>query len=119
MKLIFVYNADTGVFNAITDTIHKVMSPDTYECRLCQITYGMTSMQNAWREFLSDIEGEKVFLHRNEFQKQHPDIPANLPAIFTEEMGQLYPFLTAEEINECSDLESLMETVKSKLSAKG
>ncbi len=40
MKLIFFCNADTGIFNAMRDTIHKVLSPSTYQCRLCYISYG-------------------------------------------------------------------------------
>ncbi len=117
MNILFVYNADAGVFNAISDSIHKVMSPDTYECQLCKITYGMTSMQKEWRQFLDGLVAKKTFLHRNEFQKQYPDIPSNLPAIFTEEAGQLYPFLNADEINQCEDLDALIEAVSTRIAA--
>jgi len=41
MKLIFFYNADTGIFNAMTDTIHKVLYPSTYQCHHCYISHGL------------------------------------------------------------------------------
>ena len=33
-SIVFVYNADSGLFNMVTDTAHKMLSPDTYECNL-------------------------------------------------------------------------------------
>jgi hypothetical protein len=40
MKLLFVYNADSGLFNSIAEAAHKIVSPQTYRCDLCRITYG-------------------------------------------------------------------------------
>ncbi len=116
MKLIFVYNADQGVFNAITDTIHKVLSPSTYECQLCQFTYGMTTMHKKWRDYLVNLDVETVFLHRDEFLKKYPAIKVELPAIFVDDAGQMRPFLTAEEINACSNLDALIEAVDKQIS---
>jgi hypothetical protein len=39
-SLLFVYNADSGVFNLVTDIAHKIFSPQTYACQLCCITHG-------------------------------------------------------------------------------
>jgi len=35
-RIIFVYNTDDGLFNALMDTAHKIFSPATYECSLCR-----------------------------------------------------------------------------------
>ncbi|MCF7977351.1 hypothetical protein U5801_08255 [Lamprobacter modestohalophilus] len=40
-ELIFVYNADTGLFNQLADAAHKAFSADTYACNLCRVTYGL------------------------------------------------------------------------------
>ncbi len=118
MKLILVYNANDGLFNSITDTVHKVMSPSTYECRLCQFTYGMTGMLKKWRGFLSGISHEKEFLHRNEFSKRFPNNDTQLPAIFTEGPDGLQTFVSAEEMNACSDLDELISLVNDRLGLK-
>lgn len=31
-SLIFVYNANSGMWNTMLDTIHKTVSPETYQC---------------------------------------------------------------------------------------
>ena len=51
-ELIFIYNAESGLFNAVSDYLHKVISPDTYACSLCQITYGNLGMKKKWKDFL-------------------------------------------------------------------
>jgi hypothetical protein len=37
-KLVFVYNADSGLFDAMTDTIRKVVAPMTQNCNPCALT---------------------------------------------------------------------------------
>ena len=31
-KIIFVYNADSGLVNGLIDWAHKIVSPETYSC---------------------------------------------------------------------------------------
>jgi hypothetical protein len=38
ISLVFVYNADSGVFNTLSDIAHKIFSPETYACNLCALT---------------------------------------------------------------------------------
>ena len=45
--LIFVYNANGGFFNGFSDYIHKLVSPKTYECSLCAITYDNLGMKKS------------------------------------------------------------------------
>ena len=42
-RLLFVYNADTGLFNALADSAHKILSPQTYQWVLCEVTLIHTS----------------------------------------------------------------------------
>ena len=38
-ELIFIYNAKSGFINELVDIPHKIISPETYDCNLCAITY--------------------------------------------------------------------------------
>ena len=63
--LIFVYNARSGVFNTLIDYFHKMISPSTYECSLCQITYDL-KMKKAWKDFVEKTPHKFYFLHSEE-----------------------------------------------------
>ncbi len=68
--LMFVYNADSGMFNTLSDMAHKVFSPRTYSCNLCALTHSTFSMRDEWKEFIESLGVELEFLHRDEFRKR-------------------------------------------------
>ena len=108
-KLIFVYNADSGLLNALKDAVHKTVSPDTYECNLCAITYGSVSMKPEWRKFIRSLLVETEFLHRDEFLEVYGPGEGDFPAIFRSDRKLL---ISAEEINRCGSLEELKRLVE-------
>jgi hypothetical protein len=115
-RLIFVYNADGGRLAGLKDMFHKILWPATYPCSLCAITYGATSMQPAWRDFVQALPVPVEFLHRDEFVRDHPQwrdypLPAALAVAAT---GELQPFITAPEMD-AADLNGLMELVRVRL----
>jgi len=59
-KLIFVYNADSGLLNAMKDWAHKIVSPETYPCSLCALTYDNLGMRRPWREFIKVHQGTGI-----------------------------------------------------------
>ena len=65
--LLFVYNADSGLFNLLADIGHKIFSPDTYACELCMLTHGYFSENKAWRHFIDALDCDCRFMHRDEF----------------------------------------------------
>jgi hypothetical protein len=71
-KLLLVYNAYNGAFNALADTLHKVFSPATYQCSLCQYTCGLTGMVLPWKKFLDSLGLESRFLYRDGFREEFP-----------------------------------------------
>jgi hypothetical protein len=81
-RLLFVYNADGGLMNALRDMVHKIRSPETYECSLCAVTYGALSMRPEWKAYLKRLPHEIVFLHRDEWRQAFPTATEPLPAIF-------------------------------------
>ena len=115
-KLIFVYNADSGKFNALTDSLHKLISPDTYECRLCELTHGFFSEKSEWSNFLKEQNFEACFLHRDEFVEKYPDYSESLlPAIFQVQKSGLTCTISAKDFKSISDLEELCAKLKSSL----
>ncbi|RGP42197.1 hypothetical protein BPTFM16_02509 [Altererythrobacter insulae] len=86
-QLLIVYNADGGIFNMIADGVHKVVSPDTYPCSLCAVSYGLISMHTAWRKYLKSQPHEVVFHHKDDFAEAYPGHGIELPAILLRERG--------------------------------
>ena len=80
--LVFVYNANSGLFNTLSDIAHKILSPQTYACNLCAITHTPLGMRQEWKTFLEHLELEKEFLHTDEFHARYGLEEMKLPAIF-------------------------------------
>lgn len=94
--LVFVYNADGGLFNSLADRAHKILSPQTYQCNLCSLTYSNFGMKKEWKEFLSRLELPMEFLHRDEFEAQYGMEETPLPAIFKKVKDELEVWINAE-----------------------
>ncbi|CAA6678372.1 MULTISPECIES: hypothetical protein [unclassified Lentimonas] len=119
-KLILVYNADSGFFNALSSSVHKALSPETYECQLCRITYGMTRMEDEWKSYLDQLPVALEALHRNELSAKYPSLAAEpLPAIFISDAGKLDVLLNAASINDSADITTLIERVDLALTTAG
>ena len=115
-RLIFVYNAGGGLFPGLKDLFHKILSPATYTCSLCAVTYGATSMRPEWQQFIKALPVPVNFLHRDEFERDYPQWRSQpLPAAFAvAESGALTPFIRAEEMD-AADLNGLMKLVQERL----
>lgn len=108
MKLIFVYNADSGLFNTLTDIAHKLLAPDTYQCQLCAITHSAFHEREEWRSYIESLGVECEFLHRDEFQRSYGENETTaLPAVFLENHGKLQPYVGAREINAAETIDGL------------
>lgn len=112
MKLIFVYNADTGLFNSLTDWTHKVISPSTYECNLCALTHGNFGIKKEWREFIEGIDMEKEFLHRDEFIRKYGARFKNAPCILMGSGNNISEVISNDEINNCKTLDELKQKIE-------
>ena len=114
--LLFVYNADGGRLAGLKDMFHKILSPATYPCSLCAVTYGATKMRPEWQQFVQALPMPVEFLHRDEFVRDYPQHQNQpLPAAFAvAETGELSPFIEAAEMD-AADLNELMELVRARL----
>lgn len=110
MKLIFVYNINSNLFALITGTVHKLASPETYQCNLCRLTYPLASMDREWKKFTKSLPYQAVFLHRDEFNKQYPKHKnTQLPAVFIEKASDISLLIPNEEINKAKNISELIE----------
>lgn len=114
-SILFVYNADSGFFNTLTDTAHKLFSPQTYQCNLCAITYGTFAIRKEWQEFLQTLDAELEFLHRDELKEKYGIGDVALPAIFRKSADGLQVWIRAEEINACADLGALQGVIRERV----
>ncbi|MDL2345062.1 hypothetical protein QOL99_12995 [Deinococcus sp. MIMF12] len=111
--LIFVYNADSGAVNALRDLWHKTVSPQTYACSLCAVTYGPLGMRREWRDFVRGLEREVRFLHRDELVAEFGLRDVGLPAAYeVRPDGRLREWLPASELRTVTTLDGLMRRVK-------
>jgi len=116
IKIIFVYNADSSLFAQLTDYTHKLISPQTYKCNLCRITYGNLGMKQEWKEFIQQLSYKIVFLHKDEFLRLYPTLSTvSFPAVFQEKNNTLVHKITSKEINSKLSLRELKDLVYKKL----
>lgn len=111
--LVFVYNADSGMFNTLTDIAHKIFSPQTYECNLCAISHSYLSERGEWKEFIEELGVECEFLHRDEFLKKYNSNEKTFPVVFELVDDKLELKLSADKINQCKSMDDLKTAINS------
>ena len=118
-KLVFVYNADSGLLNLLVDAAHRVIRPSTYPCRLCAVTYSLAGMRSEWKTFVQSLGVPVEFLHRDELRNQYGIADVPLPAAFIHSEGQISPWISATEINDCRSIDELKQLVRLRLDRRG
>ncbi len=82
-ELIFIYNAKSGIGNAFIDWAHKIISPKTYDCNLCSITYNNLGKEIKWKEFLNNINVHSRFYYIDHLKElDFVDEKTELPCVF-------------------------------------
>ncbi|MEL7011601.1 MAG: GTPase [Cyanobacteria bacterium J06588_4] len=109
MELIFVYNADSGFINTLMDIGHKALDPDTYQCNLCSLTFGIVGEHKKWRQFREESSAEMRFLHRDEFEQEYQQ-EFDYPVILKSE-PQLEVAISRSELEDIPTLENLIKRV--------
>lgn len=115
MKLIFVYNATSGALQALLDTVHKMVSPDTYPCELCELTHGVFKEKEEWSRFRQSLEIPALFVHKDEFLKQYRSkwLPKyDFPIVLIEVNGSLEIAIAKEAFERLKTSEDLIKAVQ-------
>lgn len=116
--LFFVYNANSGLNNALLDSAHKLLSPKTYDCKLCQLTYGLWTENKKWKAFREQSPVEMIFLHKDEYTKTFKskfESLYDLPVILYQDNYDLSLIMSKDELNEIEEVDTLISKIESRL----
>ena len=113
--LVFVYNAESGVFNTLADVAHKIFSPQTYACNLCALTHTTFGMRSEWRRFLDSLDRPLEFLHADELKARYAVEGVPLPAIFRRDGEKVEMLIDACSINACRTMDDLKQLILKRL----
>ncbi len=117
MKLVFIYNANSGKLNAYLDSMHKILSPKTYPCSLCDITYGVFKENPTWKSFRESAKLDMKFLHIDEFKHVYKSKGLqkfDYPVILIENSENLEVFIGKDELDELQSPEELIGLIESR-----
>ena len=119
-RLVLVYNADAGIVAGLFDLAHKLVSPATYPCSLCGVTYGSFGMHRQWRDYLSSLTVPVAFFHRPDFHAAFPafaDEP--LPLVARDDGGVLTIWLDAAALMSLTTVDALIAALTLRIDAAG
>lgn len=117
-RLIFVYNAFSGLHNGVLDSMHKFFSPGTYTCDLCRITHGVFSEKSDWKKFRKESKLEMEFLHLDEFRKQYASkfgYKYDFPVVLRSNGENLEILVASEEVAEIDSVTRLINVIKERV----
>ena len=110
--LIFIYNAQSGAFHSLIDYFHKALSPTTYECSLCSLTYNNYGQVRAWKQFIQSLNIPVYFKYSDHLSDIGMDRQTKLPIVVCTDHSLV---ASAEEINQCETITTLIELIRKKL----
>lgn len=114
IRLHFIYNAKTGIFNKLTDFAHKAISPATYQCNLCALTYGTFTRKQEWADYIKSLPLKAEFIYRDEW-KHRSGYKAYPLVVLQREDNEVEVLLDARQLNELKSLEELKMALKDAL----
>ena len=115
-KLIFVYNADSSLFDQVSDFAHKMIAPKTYACSLCKLTYGNLTMKKEWKEFVSQLSMKVLFLYKDQFHAIYSEHKKEaLPAVFIHNGQKSERLISSKEMKATKNLDDLKKLVVEKI----
>jgi hypothetical protein len=112
VTIIFVYNANSGLLNILFDVSHKLISPKTYPCSLCALTYNVFKENKTWLKFRKTTSAKFKFLHKDEFEKQYLHSALTYPVVIKKESEQLTTLLSHSDLNSIRTVEELIAKLK-------
>ena len=99
-RLIFVFAADSGSFNALLDSAKKLLR--IKNCTLCAITHGLAGEKSEWRNCREEIGVPIDYLHRDELSGGLKDlVEKSLPCVVADSGGDFTLLLTPGVLERC------------------
>jgi len=117
-RLIFIYNAKSGLVNEFLDFTHKIVSPSTYNCNLCAISYDNFSMKKKWSDYISSLPVKSTFTYKDKVSEYGYD-NIKLPSIIFQDMSKSKVIISSVEINKLKKIDQLINILSDRLKDQG
>ena len=117
-ELIFIYNAKSGIVNEFLDFAHKIVSPSTYNCNLCAISYGNFTMKKKWSDYISSLPVRSTFTYKDKVSEYGYD-NIKLPSIIFQDKSKSKVIISSEEINKLKKIDQLINILSDRLKDQG
>ena len=114
-EIVFIYNAKSGPINSLIDWAHKIISPNTYECSLCSITYDNLGKKNEWSAFLKELKIKASFLYKDHIVNDIDLKDSSLPCAYLRVNNNIKLIISSVEMNSFKDLNELILCLRKKL----
>ena len=99
-RLLFVFSADAGSFNAFLDSARKLLR--IKGCTLCSITHGLAGEKSEWRECKEEIGVPVDYVHRDEVTPELRRVVGDqLPCIVAQAGKDLVLLLAPDVLERC------------------
>ncbi len=110
-SLLFIYNADSGMANALLDSGRRVLTPKNYPCSLCRITYGPFGMKSDWKRFITALPYAVSFLHKDEVSASLRNELQDFPCLVLQQAGRTSILINGADFRNIKDLDTLKQKV--------
>ena len=112
MEIMMIYNAQSGLKNAILDSLHKIFSPSTYPCELCSLTYGHLSEKRIWKKFRMQSKIEISFYHIDQFEAKYGKLDYRYPIALLYQNKTWETLISPEEFKQFKNTQQLIAVVE-------
>ena len=117
-ELIFIYNAKSGIVNEFLDFAHKIVSPSTYNCNLCALSYGNFTMKKKWSDYISSLPVRSTFTYKDKVSEYGYN-NIELPSIIFRNGSRSKVIISSEEINKLKKIDQLINILSDRLKDQG
>jgi hypothetical protein len=115
-SLVGVYDADGTVIGEITYWLGARLG--RVHCALCDVTHGMFTEREVWRQWRASLTIPFELFHRDDAPAEVIDVAGVLPAVVARTDAGLIPLMDRSTLEDCSgDLDSFVGGLRKALAA--
>jgi hypothetical protein len=114
-QVLFIYNAKSNLWNKTFDFMHKIISPQTYNCNLCALTYNNFTEHKEWTKFRSSLSIDLKFLYSDKFENEFPLENTSYPVVYLKSNIGIKKLITSNEINAIENRQEFILLIKNRL----
>lgn len=94
--LLFIFNADAGLWSAAVDSARKLLRING--CELCSITHGLAGEKGEWKECRAALGVPVEYLHRDEIEPWLADVVGDTLPCVVARVGDEHRILLDPEV---------------------